>query len=66
MMNVDFFTYLCVSIVITFIVLAVTAVIDSIIDKEASDLNRLIVGWIVSSIGFGTCLTFILYQNGIL
>ena len=65
-MNVDFFTYLCVSIVVTLIIFVITAAIDAIVDEESPHLDRLIVGWIISSVGFGTCLTFVLYQNGIL
>lgn len=65
-MNVNFFTYLCVSIVVVLIILLMTAVINGIVDKESPYSNRFIIGWIISSVGFGTCLTFILYQNGIL
>lgn len=70
-MNISFFTYLCVAIVVTVIVLVATAILSIVINiitmgDDVRHINKFIVAWLISSIGFGACLTEILYQIGVL
>lgn len=37
----------------------------SSVNKEGSD-DMYFVGWVTTTIGFGVCLTMLLYQNGII
>ena len=47
----------CVGVVITLIIIFVTMVIGFLSEEES-------LSWLVSSIGFGICLTILLFQNG--
>ncbi len=64
------FTQICVGVVMVAIVCAVTWFINVMKDPNSAYLNdydpSFIIAWLISSIGFGVCLTVILYQNGIL
>lgn len=64
-MDATRFVQMCVAIVMTAIVCVVSGFINVIVDEAAQYSNRHIVAWLISSIGFGICLTVILYQNGI-
>ena len=57
---------ICVAIAMAAIVCTISGFINVIVDEAAQYSNRCIVAWLISSIGFGVCLTVILYQNGIL
>ena len=56
---VKLFVLFCVGIVISLFVIGVTYVISLIFDD-----GDYVSVWLFSSLGFGLCLTIILYQNG--
>ena len=61
------FTSFCVGAIITFGILFATGffgLIGASMHEEPDDSYFL--SWMTSTIGFGVCLTILLYQNGIL
>ena len=63
------FTQFCVGLVIT-VLIGIVAFLISLIFCAMFHTDRdeqiYFGGWLVSSIGFGICLTILLYQNGII
>ena len=58
------FSILCEGVLITIIVLIVTCLLDFLLVYSTED--RRILAWLLSSIGFGVCLTILLVQNGLI
>lgn len=58
------FSILCEGVLITIIVLIVTCLLDFLLVYSTED--RGILAWLLSSIGFGVCLTILLVQNGLI
>jgi hypothetical protein len=56
------FTQLCVGIVIVGAVGIVTFM-SNLLEKDS---ETYLIGWMISTIGFGVCLTVILYLTGII
>lgn len=59
------FTMFCVGIVITVVVGVISLVIGFLFGYGDDDA-RCELTWIISTIGFGICLTILLYQNGVI
>ena len=59
------FVKFCVGLVIC-LLLYIASGIVGIICAVKNDEAAYIISWIVSTIGFGVCLTILLYQNGII
>ncbi len=61
------FTQICVGIVLIILICIATFIIGNVIEwlNESEGLVNFF-SWLISSIGFGICLTIILYQNGII
>jgi len=63
------FTQFCVGLVITVLVFVVAFLIGLIFCEMFHydrDEQFYFGAWLVSSIGFGICLTMLLYQNGVI
>lgn len=60
------FTNICVAIVITICIMVGTAFIGFLTDPNTYDSDFTLGAWIMSSIGFGTCLTILLIDNGVI
>ena len=60
------FTSMCVGAVIIIAILIITGLIGAF--SEWLDYNDefTFLAWIICAIGFGVCLTILLYQNGII
>ena len=58
------FIEFCVGFVIILLIMIVTGLTGWI--TSMNDADSIGFSWIVSSIGFGICLTVLLYQNGII
>ena len=59
------FSIACVGIVIVLLILIGTCFIG-IVSGSDDDRSGFIIAWVLSSIGFGVCLTALLVQNGII
>lgn len=59
------FSIACVGIVIVLLILISTCFIG-IVSGSDDDRSGFIIAWVLSSIGFGVCLTALLVQNGII
>lgn len=57
------FTNMCVGLVICILVLIVSGVFSAL--ASTTD-DSTFLGWVVSSIGFGSCLTILLVEHGII
>lgn len=57
-----------VKICIGLVVCILTHLSSSTVGMLSSDneKDRCVISWIVSTIGFGVCLTVLLYQNGVI
>ena len=55
------FIQFCVGVVVTLIIGLATLFFSAIVDDDEFFLS-----WLVSTIGFGVCLTILLFQNGVL
>ena len=60
------FTNICVAIVIIISIMVATAFIGVMANPDVNDNDFTLGAWIISSIGFGTCLTILFIQNGII
>lgn len=58
------FSHICVCVVIIVIVLISTGILGVIADSIIGDTFEF-GGWLYASVGFGICLTILLYQNGV-
>jgi len=59
------FTQICVGIVILILLFIVTSIIALLLaGKDEECIGT--IAWIISTLGFGICLTILLYQNGII
>lgn len=58
------FSSFCVGLVITILIAAVTLLLDNIL-SDSNNENGMFA-WIINSLGFGVCLTILLYQNGVI
>ena len=59
--------YICVALVIIFIILFASGVCGYFIaenDHNPDSSNGTEYAWLFSSVGFGICLTIVLFQNG--
>lgn len=61
------FVHVCVGIVVTIAIFLVTFIFNAVVTNEV-DINNVKwrLAWFVSAIGFGICLTMLLFQNGII
>lgn len=57
---------ICVGVVITIIIMILTGGFGFIISEidEDSDIDWVIYPWILTALGFGVCLTIVLYTYG--
>lgn len=60
------FTQTCVGIVLSFFICMATFLIGKVVGWIGDEDFGIFFSWFISSIGFGVCLTMILYQNGII
>lgn len=61
------FASICVGAVITVLILVLTFLYGLLVKWASGSKEELsLLPWVVSSIGFGVCLTILLYQNGII
>ena len=58
------FEEICVTIVIILAIGCVTFLMDVITNGD--DYRSMIMAWIISTIGFGVCLTELLIQKGVI
>lgn len=58
------FEMCCVCVVIILLIAVITALSGFVMVDDYDSFY--LAGWILSSIGFGICLTILLYQNGVL
>jgi len=58
------FSCFAIGFLITIIVFVVSGVFGLILGTDNAD--RLLGSWLISSVGFGICLTILLIQNGII
>lgn len=58
------FSSFCVGCIIIIIIAAVTFLLDRILSFDTNDSG--FYSWLINSIGFGVCLTILLYQNGVI
>lgn len=66
------FVHICVGFVITLAIMVVTFLFCMFVawansDNGGTDLNEAVFfAWFFSSVGFGICLTILLFQNGVI
>lgn len=58
------FESFCVGLIITLLILVITLFIGILLEDNNEDASM--YGWMINGIGFGICLTIILYQNGVI
>ena len=56
----------CVGLVISFFVWCATFVISSILTMDWDKDETMCVACCLASVGFGVCVTVLLYQNGVI
>ena len=60
------FAQLCVGIVITVGLALVSGGAGCLSTIGSNDDTWVVVSWMISTIGFGICLTILLFQNGLI
>ena len=58
------FVRFCVGLVICVLIYLASGTVGML--SSDKDESMYIISWIVSTIGFGICLTILLYQNGVI